>query len=102
MKLDNADVERVYDFLAERKQVGAMLHISESGRPALEAVVKELERRYANQQSFPFNVESNRQKVGLLISEILEDYGYTAVREKALGQNSGAVFFKSAHTYSHK
>lgn len=102
MKFNNDDDKRVYDFLAEKEQVGAMLHISESGRPALEAVVKELERRYANQLGFSFNEKENRKKVGRMIRDIIKPYGYTAERETQLGQNSGAAFFKNAHTYSHK
>lgn len=96
----NTDAEKVYVFLSQKKQVGAMLNETGKGRPALGGVVKELEQKYGNLSGFPFN-NTNKKITGKMIRHILEPYGYEPVEEKALSSGTGAAVFKNAHTYKY-
>ena len=74
--LDNFDGEKVCDYLSEPRQVGALIHAAENGRPALEGCVQELERLHGGLPGCDLSDDTVRQSVGKIVAAILKEYGY--------------------------
>lgn len=114
---ENNDTVSVMDFLSKPESVNKMIVMSEVGLPALTGVVKELEAKFANCQSFPLNhsaVDSNapnRRNIGWMVRFVMKAYGYTpiakglpdgndGIERTRIGKFSGSKYFGTAAVYA--
>ena len=97
----NADAVQIFDFLSEDESIIKMIDVSEQGKPALAAVVKQLEMLLADIPAPTISFVDNftKQMVGTMIKCILEPFGYRVKGQKALPKDSGAKQFVSASCY---
>jgi|GEM_PF-3060723 len=86
--------EEVYNFLSRPENIWAMARACEEGKPALNGVVKELEKAF--QERFDFDNPVNRRLVGSMIKEILHDFGF---RRKGQRLVSNSNYFSTASYY---
>ena len=98
---DDADMKQMFDFLSEDESIIKMIDACEHGKPALAAVVKELE---ALLDAIPaptvsFTDDFTKRAVGTMVKSILEPFGYCVSGQKALPKDSGAKQFSSAACY---
>ena len=95
--LNNSDGEKVCNYLNDPRQVGALIHTAETGRPALEGCVQELERVHGNLPGCDFANETVRQSIGKIVAAILKEYGYKSGAEEPIKIET--QWFKNASLY---
>ncbi len=101
IKKNKSSIE-LFDFLAAPGSVSKMISASSFNLPALSAIVKDMEDRFAKSKEFPFSDVENRRAVGWMIRFIMEQYGYKRVTKSErtrIGVKSGAKYFKTAPIY---
>lgn len=92
--LESKRLKKIYDFLSRPDNLWAMVQESEEKRPALNGVVRELEKEFGD--SVDFHNPLVRRMVGGMIKEILNDFGY---RRKGQKMVSHSEFFSTASYY---
>jgi len=94
---DNKTLEQVFNYLCQDKQVEMMIEVSESKRPAMEALIEDIEMLFPESQEFDleFNYR-HRQILGSMIRFIMGHYAYFPGRAKALKKGR---FVKTAIVY---
>ena len=90
--------------LTEPENIHKMIVASHLGRPALEALVVDLESDFSTltpsvKALFDYNNITERQAVGSMIQYVLKDFGYLKDGSKSLKKRPNAIF-KTAATYS--
>ena len=104
----NKDTERAMDFLAHPQNVEKMIQATEDGKPALSAVVAELEDIFGDCEGFPLNHDAedknakNRRNVGWMVRYIMREYGYEPIENSGktrIGSKSGSKYFQNAALY---
>ena len=104
----NKDTEKAMDFLAHPKNIEKMISATENGKPALSAVVADLEELFGNCEGFPLNHDAkdsnaqNRRNVGWMVRYIMREYGYIPIEDSGktrIGIKSGAKYFQFAALY---
>lgn len=104
----NKDTERAMDFLAHPKNIEKMILATENGKPALSAVVADLEDLLSSSEEFPLSHDAedcnaqNRRNIGWMIRYIMREYGYVPlenVGRTRIGSKSGSKYFQSAALY---
>lgn len=104
----NEDVINAFEFIAAPDSVIEMISATLVGKPALSAIVNELEKRYANAPGFPLNHNApdknakNRRNIGWMVRFVMREYGYTPVdnsERTRIGTDAGSQFFRNAAVY---
>ena len=99
--MNNKSMAEIYKFMSCKDNVEKMVEASIHGRPALEAVIEEIERRFPFSEEFNLQVENrHRQLLGSLCRFILQIEGYYP--DKALKLKKGnyigtATVYKSVN-----
>jgi hypothetical protein len=96
--VDNKMIESVFDCLSEEEAVKGMIESTLLKRPAMEAVIENIEIKFPNCQYFDleFNYR-HRQILGSMIRYIMGHYGYWPGKVKSLKKGR---FVKTAIVYS--
>jgi len=97
----NRIAEAIFDFLAQPQNIYRMIDFSERDKPALGAVISDLEELYGDQREFALNVPEHKRLVGAMVCYILEPFGYVPVKQRKIPANS-SIFFASASVYEKK
>lgn len=71
----NETIESIFDFLSEYEQVVKMISSTLNKRPAMEAVIEEIEQRFVIDIEYNYR---NRQIIGSMIRYIMGHYGHRA------------------------
>ena len=95
--------QKVLSQLSKPDSIYKMMIASELGRPALEAMIENLEQDFmalssAQQRMFSFQDITVRQAVGSMVQFILLNFGYTKIGSKSLKKRTYALY-KTASTY---
>ncbi|URJ48735.1 hypothetical protein [Paenibacillus polymyxa] len=102
---ENCTVKDIYNWLSLPQRIAQMVQTCEQGKPALEAVVEELERAFDLRLDFSFDVgideknQFHKQMVGAMIKEILWDFGYIQTLNKRFSARVNSKYFKSGMIY---
>jgi|LGOV01.1.fsa_nt_gb hypothetical protein len=96
--VDNKMIESVFDYLSGEEQVSSMIEHTLLKRPAMEAVIEDIEIKFPNCQNFDleFNYR-HRQILGSMIRHIMGHNGYWPGKAKSLKKGR---FVKTAIVYS--
>jgi len=92
---DNDTLEMIFDYLKEEKVVKQMVEVTLDMRPAMEAVIEELETFYDEKFDLEFNYR-HRQVLGSMIRYIMGHHGYFPGNSKLLKKGH---FVKTAIVY---
>lgn len=95
---ENIRLEEVFNYLSDSKHVEVMIGASQEKRPAMEAVIEDIEARFLD--SIDFDLEFNyrhRQVLGSMIRYIMGHYGYWPGKAVKLKKGN---FVKTAIVYS--
>lgn len=95
---DNPVAEKIFSLINELKVINLMITASEQAKPALSAIVSEIEYLCENQKIFDLSDDFTKQAVGAMIKTILEPFGYEPIKQKRLPKGS-SKFFSSASVY---
>jgi len=91
---DNRKISAIFDYLAEKNQVARMIEHTKTHRPAMEAVIDDVERLFPQDEAFDLlMVYQHRQIMGSMIRYIMGHYGYWPGKAKAMKNGS---FIKTA------
>lgn len=91
---NNRRVRAIFDYLAEESQVEKMIESTKGNRPAMEAVICDVERLFKEDIDFDLQrVYQHRQIMGSMIRYIMGHYGYWAGKAKTMKKGS---FIKTA------
>jgi len=104
-------IEGIYKWLSLPESISTMLDSCDRGRPALEAVIEELEVVIKDlEQKFEqtkFSISSptleaqyinyNKQLIGAMVKEILWDFGYRQTKNMKLSNNVKSVLNSATH-----
>ncbi len=103
---DDVGMQEIFNFLCEERNVIKMVEYSDVKKPALAAVVLELEKKFGNSKESGVDLknEFTRTVIGRLIKYILADYGYIEPKQKDLPNEikAQAKYFSSGSWYSKK
>lgn len=99
---DNADAQKIFDFLNQDDIIIKMIESAEQGRPALAGCVIELEAYYKtlNSTTIDFTDGFTRTVIGRMIKTIIEPFGYRVTKQKDFTKNKKGEFFTSASCYA--
>ena len=104
--IDNLKSQAIFNLLSTDENIIAMIDASEAGKPAITAVVCQVENLCSIDKSYEFDLsnEQRRTVVGCMIKTILSSFGYIPVEpatrtQKDLPKSIGAKFFKSGSCY---
>lgn len=90
----NRKISAIFDYLAEETQVDRMIEQTRIERPAMEAVIDDVERLFPQDEDFDLLiVYQHRQIMGSMIRYIMGHYGYWPGKAKAMKNGS---FIKTA------
>ena len=92
---DNDTLEMIFDYLKEEHTVKRMIEVSLNMRPAMEAVIEELETLIGENFDLEFNYR-HRQVLGSMIRYIMGHHGYFPGNPKLLKKGH---FVKTAIAY---
>lgn len=95
------DAISVFDILSKDENIISMIDVSEAGKPALTACVKEIETFFENQNNPTFDLTDGftRTAAGRMIKTVLAPFGYEVTVQKDLPKASDAKYFTSASCY---
>ena len=95
------DAEAIFGILSKDGNIIAMIDMLESGKPALAACVKEVERYADSRESptFDLNVDFSKQAVGRMVKTIVEPFGYESHIQREMPKSLESKYFTSAHFY---
>ncbi|MCX4313381.1 MAG: hypothetical protein OSJ83_05910 [Clostridia bacterium] len=98
---DNRDARRIFDIINKQENILRMMEVSEFGKPALSACVKEIEDYCESDSntSIDLNDEFTRKAVGRMVKTVLAPYGYMVERQRDIPQKAGAKYFSTASCY---
>ena len=96
---DDQSIELVFNFLANEASVDAMIQATQIGRPAMEALINDIERLFhqENHLDLLFNMK-HRQILGSMIRFIMGFYGYYPGKAKPLEHGE---FVRTAIVFHH-
>lgn len=93
----NSTVSDVFSFLMKPESVDKMILSSHDGRPALEGVIEDLEKKFPNGPEFDLKKDLHlRKMVGSMVKFVLRDFGYEVNVNKAMSKGS---YIKTASQY---
>lgn len=87
--------------LSRDENIIGMIDISEAGKPAICACLKEVEDYCESQSSLSFDLKDNftKQALGTMVKIILEPFGYLSKTQKDIPKSYQARYVSSAMTY---
>ena len=91
----NQTIESIFNFLIEEESIDKMINASKNKRPALEALVNDLEKYMNHEFDLEFNYR-HRQVCGSMIRYIMGHHAYFPGPAKALKEGR---YIKSAIVY---
>lgn len=95
--IGNNTLKAIYELMNSKKNIEKMIDASNMKRPALEAVIEEIESLFPHSQSFNLElVYRHRQILGSMCRFILEPYGYYP--DKAVKMKKG-IYIKTGTIY---
>ena len=103
----NAQARHIFEkILSNDDNIIAMIDVSEAGKPALCACLKQVEDYYLDQQIplldpdlFDLRDNFTKQALGTMVKIILEPFGYQPSSQKNIPKKYQAKFVVSAMTY---
>ena len=95
--LNSADAESVYNYLLQPENIKLMIDENDKGEPALKGIQAELEAKFNGLSTFNFKYNIIKQCVGIMIKDILSEFGYIADTKKPLSKTK---IFKSEMHYN--
>ncbi|MGN0696403.1 MAG: hypothetical protein ACI4J5_06540 [Oscillospiraceae bacterium] len=97
----NPEAILFFEFLSADASIIKMIEASDSGKPALSPVAKDIEKLFDSFSAPTISLKDSftKQAVGLMIKCILEPFGYVVAEQKNLPKSSGAKYFRSASCY---
>lgn len=104
----NEDVIALVDFIASPDCVSKMIEATMIGKPALGAIVREVEERFGDSDGMPLNHKGpgknakNRRNVGWIVRFIMREYGFTPISDSErtrIGADSRSKYFGNAAVY---
>ena len=97
---DNQIIESVFDFMVEDRQVEQMINASKIKRPAMEAIIEAIEKKYPGNQAFDLEFNHrHRQILGSMIRFIMGHYDYWPGKAKKMKKGR---YVKTAIVYNRK
>ena len=96
-----AEAVLVFEHLSKDESIIKMIEASDSGKPALLPVAREIEvlLEGMTNPAISFDDHFTKQTVGLMVKSILKPFGYVVDRQKTFPCNCDAKQFKSASCY---
>ncbi len=83
----NQTIASLFDFLNQLEQVELMIESTQIGRPAMEAVIENIELRFPFNEEFDLEVNyRNRQIIGSMIRFIMGHYGFCNMKAKKMNK----------------
>jgi hypothetical protein len=97
----NIDAEAIFNILSKDENIIAMLEISDLGKPALSACIKEIEKYFDLQKAptFDLNEGFSKQAVGRMVKTIIKPFGYETHIQRELPKSCASKYFTSATCY---
>lgn len=97
----DADAMLIFDFLSRDSNIIQMIEASDSGKPALAPLAKNIEQILdgIKNPSISFDDNFTKQAVGMMVKCILSPFAYIVLTQKDLPKSAGAKKFKSASVY---
>ena len=98
---DNVDAENVFNFINQDNMIIRMAEFADQNKPALAAIVCDLEKFFdgLSNPTFDFEADFDKTVVGRMVKTVLKPLGYYPSHNKALPKNTKAKYFKSASCY---
>ena len=100
--IENETAESLFNYMSEPVNIDKMIMANTNGRPALEGILPEIEEKF---NSDDFNIEKDnftRQFIGVMVREIIKDFGYIVDRTEINRQkNIKSKFITSATHYKY-
>lgn len=98
---ENAGAVEIFDIINKRDNILRMIELSEFGKPALSACVKEIEEFCDSDRNFSINLqdEFTRKMIGRMVKSVLAPYGYRVERQKEIPQKVESKYFSTASCY---
>lgn len=98
---ENRDAEAIFDILSRDGNIIAMIEMSDAGKPALAACIKEIERYFDKQESPTFDLNDGfpKQAVGRMVKTIIAPFGYEKHIQRELPKKCASKYFTSATCY---
>jgi len=98
--IENETAESLFNYMLEPVNIDKMIMANTNGRPALEGILPEIEENF---NSDDFDIEKDnftRQFIGVMVREIIKDFGYIVDRaELSRQKNIKSKFITSATHY---
>jgi len=90
----------LFNFMSKPKNIDKMLMANDNGRPALEGILSEIEENFNNKDFDIENDNFTRQFIGVMVRDIIKDFGYIVDRtELSRQKNIKSKFITSATHY---
>ncbi len=100
--IENEAAELLFNYMSEPVNIDKMIMANTNGRPALEGILPKIEEKF---NSDDFNIEKDnftRQFIGVMVREIIKDFGYIVDRkEKNRQKNIKSKFITTATHYKY-
>lgn len=90
----------LFNFMSKPENIDKMLMANDNGRPALEGILSEIEENFNNKDFDIENDNFTRQFIGVMVRDIIKDFGYIVDRtELSRQKNIKSKFITSATHY---
>lgn len=92
----------LFNFMSKPENIDKMLLANDNGRPALEGILSEVEKNFNNEDFDIENDNFTRQFIGVMVRDIINDFGYIVDRtELSRQKNIKSKFITSATHYKY-
>ena len=99
---DNMEAKYIFNkILSKKENLIEMVGLSELGKPALSACIKEVEEYSSsiNNPEFDLTNQYTKQALGTMVKAVMKPFGYESKKQKDIPKSYNTKFIKSAMVY---